>query len=83
MAGGSQSVVIGIDLGTTTCSVGVWRHGQVEMVRNDNGNLSTPSCVAFTDAGRLVGDFAKSQAPRNAPNTVFNIMRIIGRRYDE
>lgn len=62
---------VGIDLGTTYSCVGVWQHGRVVIVTNDQGNLTTPSWVAFTDSERLVGDPAKNQVARNTSNTVF------------
>ncbi|KAM0885402.1 hypothetical protein ACQ4PT_030370 [Festuca glaucescens] len=64
---------IGIDLGTTYSCVAVWRpsHNRVEVIPNDQGNLTTPSCVAFTDTCRLIGDAAVNQAAMNPVNTVF------------
>ncbi|KAE8808139.1 heat shock cognate 70 kDa protein-like [Hordeum vulgare] len=66
---------IGIDLGTTYSCVAVWRpvlvHQRVEVIANDQGNLTTPSCVAFTDTWRLIGDAAMNQAAMNPANTVF------------
>ena len=64
-------LAIGIDLGTTYCCVGVWQHDRGEIIPNDQGNRTTPSYVAFTDAGRLIGDAATNQAARNPTNTVF------------
>ncbi|CAF2955087.1 unnamed protein product [Rotaria sp. Silwood2] len=74
---------VGIDLGTAYSCIGVFQHGKVEIISNDQGNRRTSSYVAFTAEDIVIGDAAKSQVARNANNTVFDLESLIGRKYDD
>merc|ERR1719240_930982 len=75
--------VIGIDLGTTYSCVGIFKNGRVEIIPNELGSRITPSVVAFTDEERLVGEAAKNQASINPTRTIYDVKRLIGRKYSE
>jgi heat shock protein 5 len=55
----------------------------VEIIPNDQGNRITPSYVAFTDEDRLIGEAAKNQATINPSQTLFDVKRLIGRRFKD
>ncbi|CAI0453775.1 unnamed protein product [Linum tenue] len=57
------------------------------LTANDQGNRTTPSCVAFSPASagseRLIGEAAKNQATLNPRRTIFDVKRLIGKKFDD
>ncbi len=79
-----MSKIIGIDLGTTNSCVAVMEGNEPTVIYNDEGRNTTPSIVAFLDAGeRKIGEPAKRQAITNPTRTVASIKRYMGQRFDE
>ena len=77
-----MSKVIGIDLGTTNSCVSILEAGAAKVIENAEGNRTTPSVVAFTESGNLIGQTAKRQQVTNSTNTIYAAKRLIGRTFD-
>ncbi|MCI4386136.1 hypothetical protein PGIGA_G00058840 [Pangasianodon gigas] len=77
--------VIGLDLGTTFCSVGVFQPGtgDVEVIGDEKGRKSIPSVVSFTATGVYAGHEGQELADINPENTVYDAKRFIGKIFDQ
>ncbi len=78
-----MSKVLGIDLGTTNSAMAFMEGADPKIIENAEGQRTTPSVVAFASNGeQLVGITAKNQAVTNPTNTVYEIKRLMGLRFD-
>ncbi|HYH74434.1 MAG TPA: molecular chaperone DnaK [Candidatus Saccharimonadales bacterium] len=76
--------IIGIDLGTTNSAMAAMQSGKPEIITNSEGNRTTPSVVAINKNGeRLVGQVARRQQVTNSKNTIYEVKRLIGRRFED
>ena len=76
---------IGIDLGTTNSSVGLYdeHSNKVIIIPNEEGKFSTPSIVSFTETNILIGNAAKNNLTINPSNTIYDLKRFIGRTFKD
>lgn len=75
---------MGVDLGTGNSAMAIFEGGEAKIIPNAEGGRTTPSIIGWTKSGeRLVGQAAKRQAVTNPKGTVYEVKRLIGRKYDE
>ncbi|MED6193842.1 hypothetical protein PIB30_023070 [Stylosanthes scabra] len=74
-------IAIGIDIGTSQCSIAVWNGSRVELLKNTRNQKMMRSYVTFKDD--IPSGGVSSQLSREADllsgATVFNMKRLIGR----
>ncbi len=76
--------IIGIDLGTTNSAMAAMQSGKAEIITNSEGARTTPSVVAINKNGeRLVGQLARRQQVTNPKNTIYEVKRLIGRKFSD
>lgn len=75
--------VVGVDLGALSTTIAVARNRGVDVITNEVSNRSTPSLVAFGHKSRYIGESAKTQEISNLKNTVANLKRLAGRRFND
>lgn len=78
-----EKYAIGIDLGTSNSCVGVMRRGKIQIIRNEQGKLITPSYVSYTEHEQLIGYAAKNSTDLSPENTIFDSKRLIGRAWND
>ena len=79
-----MSKVLGIDLGTTNSAMAFMDGSEPKIIENAEGQRTTPSIVGFSPNGeQLVGITAKNQAVTNPQNTIYEIKRLMGLRFDD
>ena len=77
-----ESLIVGIDLGTTHSLVAWCDEAGPHVIRDKNGDARMPSVLAFDPSGRVtIGWPAREHAVENPQSTVFSIKRLMGRGY--
>ena len=80
--------VIGVDLGTLSLRAAVFRDKQIQLIKDELGNESTPSYVGFNrqqsdSADILLGQHALDLAQRDLALPVYGLKKLLGRKADD
>ena len=79
-----EKLAVGLDFGTTYSCIGVWRNGGVEIIPNEVGERTTPSVIVFESKNKiLVGEETLNHICKNPKHKIYEIKRLIGKKYDE
>ena len=71
--------ILGIDLGTTNSTCGIWKDGAVQLIPNRLGEVLTPSVVGLDSEGTvIVGRTAKERLIKHSSITVAAFKRMMG-----
>nr|QBS00781.1 HSP70 [Agave sisalana] len=75
-------LAIGIDIGTSKCSVAIWNGSKVELLRNTRNQKSLRSYVMFKDeapSGGISEELPHNEQDIFSGGAVFNMKRLVGR----
>jgi len=75
--------IIWIDLGTTNSAFAYTLNDKPEIILNTERERTTPSVVYIKGDEIVVWTIAKRKAVLNPKNTIYEVKRFIGRKYDE
>jgi len=75
--------VIGFDFGTQSCVIAAAQKGGIDVLLNESSSRQTPCMAGFGEKQRAIGEAAATQYQRNIRNTVTNVKRILGRKFQE
>jgi molecular chaperone DnaK len=77
----TDSLVVGIDLGTTNSLVAVVENGVPRVLLSREGERLIPSVVTIRDSKPIVGYAARREKIRRPGETVFSAKRLLGRGF--
>jgi heat shock 70kDa protein 1/2/6/8 len=76
-------IIPGIDFGTATSLISIWRNNNCEIIPDEFGNKTIPSFVSYTNVSKYVGHEAKKQKDINVENVFYEVKRLLGREFNE
>jgi len=77
-------VILGIDLGTKNICVATPKIHSFGIVLNREAKRTNEGILGFTEQdGRLFGSFARNRLRRNIRNTLYELIRLVGRKWTD
>ena len=76
-------MTMGIDFGTTNSRVSMFVDGSPKVILNEFGKSFIPSIVSFENGNINVGQFDHNSKLINPYNIIYDIKKIIGKRFEE
>lgn len=85
LAGQTNDIILGIDLGTTNSLVAYVKDGNSVAVKASNNQKSLiPSIVHFSEDGSIiVGEAAHKKLETDSKNTVYSVKRLMGKSFSD
>uniref|UniRef100_A0AC35FTG7 Heat shock protein 70 n=1 Tax=Panagrolaimus sp. PS1159 TaxID=55785 RepID=A0AC35FTG7_9BILA len=75
-------VAVGIDLGTSNCSVAVSKTHGIGTIPLDNEGRILPSYIAYNEKNEIVGQLVVNRLKHYAKSSVFDAKTYIGKNFD-
>ena len=68
----------------TDAKCSIWQNDRAVIIKDEMGNKTIPSYVAFPDSkSMLVGHEAKNHMHLNSSTTIYDLLRILGKKSDD
>ncbi|XP_057544375.1 heat shock 70 kDa protein 16 [Amaranthus tricolor] len=74
--------VVGFDIGNENCVVAAVIQRGIDVLLNEESKRETPGVVSFGEKQRLFGSAAVASATMNPTSTIYQVKRLLGRRFD-
>ncbi|KAF9473533.1 actin-like ATPase domain-containing protein [Pholiota conissans] len=76
--------VVGINFGNSYASIAVFtKEGLAECIANEDGERQIACAIAFHGEEMYIGNQAKQQLVKNAPNSIVGFRNLLGKKFSE
>ncbi|XP_073138665.1 heat shock 70 kDa protein 16 [Henckelia pumila] len=75
--------VVGFDIGNENSVIAAAKQRGIDVLLNDESKRETPTVVSFGEKQRFLGSAGAASATMHPKSTIYQIKRLIGRRFSE